>query len=520
MKTRCESLPPSLRRSALALAISGSVALGANAETITVLGGCTLAAAISSANTDTRVGGCRSGNGPDTIALLNGSVHTLTTADNVANGANGLPQITSTITINGNNSTIRRSATASTTFRIFDIADSGDLTLNKVIVEGGVSAFSAVNDGGGIFNAGSLTMNNSSLIDNFAGERGGGLFNATGGTAVLTNSIIEDSDASGTGGAIFIQNGLVSIRNSTITLNRAGAGGGILVSGGGLSVLSGSQVTNNTANAGGGGISVNPGVLFTTVGESRVANNMASSGGGIENFGSLMLVLNSTIENNVAPNAGGGITNAQGTLALLSSTVSGNTSSSGGGIYNYRFTPSLPTIANVFNSTVSGNIAESVGGGILTSSLAETNLVNSTVANNEGNLGNGLFNGSTTTLRNSIVADNAGAQCSNSGFFVFTDLGKNWFEDASCNGIAQNDPRLGPLRNNGGPTKTHALLAGSGAIDGGDSTICAGSGVANKDQRGVTRPQGAQCDIGAFEYEGTATFVIPLPNQKAVIFDL
>jgi len=63
------------------------------------------------------------------------------------------------------------------------------------------------------------------------------------------------------------------------------------------------------------------------------------------------------------------------------------------------------------------------------------------------------------------------------------------------------DPNLGSLADNGGPTQTFALLTGSSAINAGDSTTCVASPVSNLDQRGVTRPQGAQCDIGAYEYQ-------------------
>ena len=75
------------------------------------------------------------------------------------------------------------------------------------------------------------------------------------------------------------------------------------------------------------------------------------------------------------------------------------------------------------------------------------------------------------------------------------------------------DAKLGPLGNNGGQTPTLPLLFGSPAIDAGDDAVCAQTGadkVNGVDQRGVTRPQGAHCDIGAFEYQATN----PLPPPK------
>ena len=67
--------------------------------------------------------------------------------------------------------------------------------------------------------------------------------------------------------------------------------------------------------------------------------------------------------------------------------------------------------------------------------------------------------------------------------------------DGSCGALLKSDPFLGPLENNGGPTLTHALLLNSPAIDAGSATHCP-----DYDQRGISRPQGAACDIGAFEF--------------------
>ncbi|MEW5939264.1 MAG: choice-of-anchor Q domain-containing protein, partial [Chloroflexota bacterium] len=79
----------------------------------------------------------------------------------------------------------------------------------------------------------------------------------------------------------------------------------------------------------------------------------------------------------------------------------------------------------------------------------------------------------------------------------------NLVENGSCSAALSGDPLLGPLANNGGPTQTHAVLAGSIAIDAGEDGICAAAPVNNLDQRGVTRPQGAHCDIGAYESTDT-----------------
>ncbi len=106
------------------------------------------------------------------------------------------------------------------------------------------------------------------------------------------------------------------------------------------------------------------------------------------------------------------------------------------------------------------------------------------------------------TARNTIVAANQGKNCDL--IAPLTSLGNNLSSDTTCaaaltaagdrNNVA---PVLGPLRNNGGPTLTHALLWGSPAIDGGSNAGCPAT-----DQRGVARPQRGTCDIGALEFNG------------------
>jgi hypothetical protein len=98
----------------------------------------------------------------------------------------------------------------------------------------------------------------------------------------------------------------------------------------------------------------------------------------------------------------------------------------------------------------------------------------------------------TVELRNTIVTG-----CSRGSF---TSLGHNLDQTDSCQltgpfDIRGQDPLLGPLQNNGGPTETHTLLLGSPAIDAGDNTACPAT-----DQRGVAQPEGAACDIGAYEF--------------------
>jgi hypothetical protein len=195
--TKLSALPRRVRRAmqrqwkkslaaiALLLALGAQPALAA---TINVGGACTLTRAISSANTNTPVGGCTVGSGADTIVLPRNSTHTLRRANNVrpltegfdANnptyGPTSLPVVRSVITIVGNNSIIRR-APATPRFRILAIGERGNLTLRRTRVSGGVAAqkpnnrFSVSGYGGGVLNNGTLALTNGTISANRAAAR-------------------------------------------------------------------------------------------------------------------------------------------------------------------------------------------------------------------------------------------------------------------------------------------------------------------------------------------------------------
>jgi predicted outer membrane repeat protein len=201
-------------------------------------------------------------------------------------------------------------------------------------------------------------------------------------------------------------------------------------------------------------------------------------------------------------------------MTVTDSTVSGNTADySGGGIYGDGLT--------LTNSTVSGNTADYSGGGIYGDGLT---LTNSTVSGNDANQsGAGIYSGD-ATLTHTIVAGN-GTTTPNCNE-ALDSLGYNLTDDDSCGFTAPGDlvvadAMLGPLADNGGPTETHALLAGSPAIDAG-SPDCP---PPSTDQRGVTRPQGAACDVGAFE-SGPAAILVEIdikpgsdPNSVSIVSD-
>jgi len=165
----------------------------------------------------------------------------------------------------------------------------------------------------------------------------------------------------------------------------------------------------------------------------------------------------------------------------------------------------------LLNSTVSGNTAN-VGGGIYLVDGTVT-IRNSTIAGNYGVAGAGGITGDVhVSFRNSIVANNtsSGAPSNCGATLSLLVAGENVSDDASCVGFSVGDPRLGQLASNGGPTNTHALLFGSPAIDLG--TACTEA----TDQRYVARPQGATCDVGAYEFDAYRNITLTISPNVAV----
>lgn len=245
-----------------------------------------------------------------------------------------------------------------------------------------------------------------------------------------------------------------------------------------------------------------------TLSNSTVRANRSVLGGGLYNdpHGTLILI-NSTITSNSAEGGGGGIWNA-GTMTITASTIHSNTctNAGGGGIYNYTLERPR-SMLTLTNSTISGNHAALLGGGIYNTSTLT--ITASTISNNATRFrAGGLYSDGTLMLTNSIVATNLnGRDCLiNTSFGSFVSHGYNIDSDGSCQLTAftdwpGTDPLLGPLQENGGPTRTHALLPGSPAINAIPwGTNGCGTTVIG-DQRWQARPQpaGGPCDIGSYE---------------------
>jgi CSLREA domain-containing protein len=271
----------------------------------------------------------------------------------------------------------------------------------------------------------------------------------------------------------------------------------------------------------GGGFYIPGGAV--TITRCVIDQNSASySAGGIDVADSTVTITSSTISRNVAAEFGGGIdVVGTTTLTIVGSSIWGNRSiESGGGIHTW----SSPITAKIVDSTISGNSAGENGGGISSEATGTTALYSVTVAANEADSyrtgagrGGGVWNaqGSVFTFVDTIIATNSETLLFNGTWYPvdgdctgpITSQGYSLlrnFDTQHCDVAGTytlTDPNLGDLGDNGGRTLTHALLAGSPAIDAGDPTGCKDPLAVTlaTDQRGAHRALGAHCDIGAYE---------------------
>ncbi|MEW5828996.1 MAG: choice-of-anchor Q domain-containing protein [Chloroflexota bacterium] len=338
------------------------------------------------------------------------------------------------------------------------LANPNTATLDGLTITGGNANVDGIVDmGGGIYNhAGNPTLSNLIITGNYAYYLGGGMANQ-GGSPILTNVTFSNNSALGQGGGMASESGNPTLTNVTFTDNSTSYGGG------GLAVIYSANITLTD-------------VIFS--------HNSAPRGGGMEFFGNAALN-NATFDANQATLQGGGISfdnssSGFASLTITNVTFSHNSSSDkGGALYINRSNSPDPVLKNITfanNTAVNGN----------------------TIYNSAPAYDNGFM-----TIQNSILwtdGTNNGAQIVNAGsaYVVISDSVVEGGYPGGTNIIA-DDPLLGVLGDNGGYTRTIPLLSGSPAIDAGNDTDCAAT-----DQRGITRPQGAACDIGAFEYDGDA----------------
>jgi len=350
------------------------------------------------------------------------------------------------------------------THGVFWIADEATVEMR---------GFGVVNGVGGIDNEGTLTLAASN----------------PGDASHEFDCKVSNNRKDGHGGGIF-NNGTLTVLSCTVSGNRGDPGGGIANHWLGTLTLTNSTVWGNSAVRGGGGV-LNFGTM--EVKNSTVSANQANYGAGIYN-GHTMTLMNSTVWGNSATahddpddmpdrdsGKGGGIFNGFGPLTLTNTTVSGNTAVGvGTGI------ASLGGALTLTNSTVSGSV-------VFTIRLFDPDEPPSIM--------------SAATLIDGVcdqIGD--GVVWTSNGYNIESPGDTCGFDQATDQvGVTEGQLNLGPLQDNGGPLQdnamTHALGSGSVAIDRIPVDAC----EVDEDQRGVERPQGPSCDVGALELEGGST---------------
>jgi hypothetical protein len=315
-------------------------------------------------------------------------------------------------------------------------------------------------------------------------KKGGGIYSEA--NVILKDSFVEGN--SGAGIQIFHQSGLISldISGSVIAENSMQ---GIEARNTDVTLLT-SEVRGN----GSGGVYTHLGTL--SVLESSVTSN--ENGGGIVMEGGHLVMTDATVSLNTNAGPGGGIfVHNLADANIIGSTISGNsTTEDGGGLYLQTYGQ-----IQIINSTISGNQAGTGGGGLSAGGGAiRLNYV--TLAYNDSGAASAIKNSANLTIANSILAQNDASNCHLAESPV--SLGHNLSDDSSCvfagaGDINNQDARIKPLADYGGPTLTHALWNNSPAINNADDAMCPVI-----DQRGIARPFGPHCDRGAYELEENA----------------
>ncbi len=471
---------------------------------------CSLREAVINANANAATWpDCPAGTGADEIVLPAGTYA-------LANPANGSPfpvpeseatgdlDITDDLTLLGDQAATTIIDASLAIDRVLDVFPGVTFNLERITVTNGNGAiFGSPRfvPGGGLRIRDAVATVQDAIVSRNSGGSGIGIFAGEFATAELS---IRKSEVSLNNGGIGIGGRgqvIATIADSVISRNFrrdlffSFAGGGVWLSALGASATAVLTVTNSkiadNAGSDGGGLAMfarEGATVMATIGGSTISANRAEGQPGIINI----------------PGRGGGIfiSPSSGTViaSISNSSISENRAfpaigdpSFGGGIFSDSSRG--PVMLTITNGTISGNQAffrlrEGFGGGILSIGSEDPELANTLVAANFANGGNPDLEGSFASLGHNLIGEIGTAT-------GFVD-GVNG--DQVGTGASPLDPRLGPLQDNGGPTATQALLFDSPAIDAGNDAVCVALPVDGLDQRGVARPQGAACDVGAVEF--------------------
>lgn len=528
----------------------------------TASGDCTLRAAVMQAN--------YSGGG--TIILPAGT-YTITRVGYDDNAIAGDLDISADLVIQGAGSgvTIVDGNGSVTHDRVFQILSTvQNLTLSGMTIRNGesTSTNSPVGGGGVYLEGAGRVLLSDVILDSNTAQNGGGFyanFSSTGGSLEMDNVIVRSNTVAaggvGAGGGVYVympsSQSQFILQDSQIYSNTVdGTGGGLYLNGnnGAQFRIQRCELASNTAGSAG---AIGNFVPLTLSGSYLHNNSVTFDGGAIETF-SPIVMSRTTLNANAAGRFGGGIFSLQTSAysantdfcLIQGSTLSGNFAKFGGAIYHDGFI--VPTsLLHMINTTVSGNaVSKNGGGGGIYIYGGQTQLLNSTVANNRVLLGlfppgtgkgGGLFiyasaNDTNITFfaQNSLIANNArgngvtldtpddgftthdgtnaGAVTGQLAFDLIKSTANFYISGPQGGNIFGQDPLLGPLQDNGGPTRTQALMAGSPAIN------AANANAPTLDQRNFIRHDAP--DIGAFEFGAEAmriTSITRLMNGQVVL---
>lgn len=410
--------------------------------------------------------------------------------DTINFSCSGTIPITSTLVIGTNNLTLDGSGQSVTldggsSTQVLSVQSGITFTLNALTIAHGVSSF-----GGGLSNSGTMTISNSTFSGNTSTNEGGGVGNY--GTMTINNSTFSGNSVTYDGGGL-ANTGTMTVNGSTFTSNTSGFYAGALYSNNTITITNSTFTSNSSEYAGGLFNDGNSTTSTMTISGSTFTNNSNYNGSRDGGLGGAILTESADFT-------------ISAILTVSDSTFTGNSSVLfGGGIDSFGGTETIS------NSTFTNNSASYSGGAITAEDASNMSINNSTIAYNKADTDYYYYGGgisdlmSTVSVEGSIVAENtavnSSSNCYNSGG-TSIDNGYNLTNDISCRftgtgSLRNTNPRFDPngLQNNGGPTQTLALEPDSPAVD----YIPVGSSCPATDQRGVSRPQGPACDIGAIE---------------------
>ena len=374
--------------------------------------------------------------------------------------------------------------------RVATVASGTTATFANVTFTGGKDA-----KGGGINNAGSLTMIDCTIKENTASDSGGGIYSS--GELTVVNSTFYGNSASVDGGGIYVNRTTLSIADSSIIQNSARSGGGIYGSSSTTTVTD-SMINRNLASSNGAGFYGYYGtVSFNNA--SFEENAAGSAGGGVYCNDVTTTFTHSRFRKNTASGGGGGICLIGGSTVTISySAIVENTADNGGGIFVNNGTLYHQSL-DIYNCVICANTATTSGGGVYKSGGTVV-FKNATIAGNAalGGGGGGVnISSGTVSAYNSILAMN---YATGVGATLYGALSN----DSSGNVLDYNVFVNAPVFNTSGKlvnadTYDLHLRSDSVAVDGGQRANSAGFLL---DLDGNARIYGASVDAGAYEYQG------------------